>query len=45
MAKRLFLGARKLVFVKRLLLPVPYRHENRGNKIILTFTETGKGLT
>ena len=40
MAKRLFLGARKLVCHERLLLPVPVsEHEIEGNKIILTFTK------
>lgn len=47
MAKRLFLGARKLVFREKIVAsgPLYQSMQIKGNKIILTFTETGKGLT
>lgn len=47
MAQRLFLGARKLAYGEKLVSSGPlYKNmQINGNKIILTFTETGSGLT
>lgn len=47
MAHRLFLGARKLVYGERLVSSGPVYKSMKidANKIILTFTETGSGLT
>ena len=46
MAKRLFLGARKVVFGEKLTYSGPIYKDMKieGDKIIITFTETGKGL-
>lgn len=46
MAKRLFLGARKVVYGEKLTYSGPVYKDMKieGNKIIITFTETGKGL-
>ena len=46
MAKRLFLGARKVVFGEKLTYSGPVYKDMKidGDKIIITFTETGKGL-
>ena len=45
-AQRLFLGARKVVYGEKLTCSGPVYKDMKieGNKIILTFTETGKGL-
>ena len=47
MAHRLFLGARKLVYGEKLVNSGPVYKSMKidANKIILTFTETGSGLT
>lgn len=47
MAYRLFLGARKLVFGEKIVASGPLYKDMKveGDKIILTFTETGGGLT
>lgn len=47
MAHRLFLGARKLLYGEKLVSSGPVYKAMRidGNKIVLTFTETGGGLT
>ena len=46
MAKRLFLGARKVVYGEKLVCSGPIYKEMKveGDKIIITFTETGRGL-
>ena len=46
MAKRLFLGARKVVYGEKLVYAGPVYKDMKveGNKIIITFTETGRGL-
>ncbi len=46
-AQRLFLGARRVVFGEKLTAcgPIYESMEVKGGKIILTFTETGRGLT
>ena len=46
-ARRLFLGARKIVYGENVTNsgPIYKEMEIEGDKIILTFTETGKGLT
>lgn len=46
-AQRLFLGARRLVYGEKVTASGPLYKEMRveGDKIILTFTETGRGLT
>ena len=46
MAKRLFLGARKVVYGEEITSSGPVYKDMRidGNKIIITFTETGRGL-
>ena len=46
MAKRLFLGARKVVYGEKLVYSGPVYKDMKveGNKIIITFTETGRGL-
>lgn len=46
MAKRLYLGVRKLVYHEKIIASGPMYHSMKidGNKIILTFSETGKGL-
>ena len=46
MAERLFLGARKVVYGEKLTYSGPVYKDMKidGNKIIITFTETGKGL-
>ena len=46
MAKRLFLGARKMVYGEKLVYSGPVYKEMKveGDKIIITFTETGRGL-
>ena len=46
MAKRLFLGARKVVYGEKLTYSGPVYKDMKidGNKIIISFTETGKGL-
>lgn len=46
MAQRLFLGARKVVFGEKLTHSGPIYKDMKieGDKIIITFTETGKGL-
>lgn len=46
MAKRLFLGARKVVYGEKLVYAGPVYKDMKveGNKIIITFTETGQGL-
>ncbi len=46
MAHRLFLSARKLVYGEKLVSSGPVYKDMKieGNKIILTFTETGSGL-
>ena len=46
MAQRLFLGARKIVYGEKLTSSGPVYKDMKieGNKIIITFTETGKGL-
>jgi sialate O-acetylesterase len=45
-AQRLFLGARKVVYGEKLTCSGPVYKDMKieGNKIIITFTETGKGL-
>ena len=45
-AQRLFLGARRLVYGEKVVGSGPLYKEMKveGNKIILTFTETGRGL-
>jgi len=47
MAHRLFLGARKLVYGEKLVSSGPVYKSMKidANKIIITFTETGNGLT
>ena len=46
MAKRLFLGARKVVYGEKLVYAGPVYKDMKveGNKIIITFTDTGRGL-
>lgn len=46
MAQRLYLGARKVVFGEKLTYSGPVYKDMKieGDKIIITFTETGKGL-
>ena len=46
LAHRLFLGARKLVYGEKVTASGPIYKDMKisGNKIIITFTETGKGL-
>ena len=46
-AQRLFLGARRLVYGEKVTASGPLYKEMKveGDKIILTFTETGRGLT
>ena len=46
LAQRLFLGARKLVYGEKVTASGPIYKDMKisGNKIIITFTETGKGL-
>ena len=46
LAQRLFLGARKLVYGEKITASGPIYKDMKisGNKIIITFTETGKGL-
>lgn len=46
-AHRLFLGARKLLYGEKIISSGPVYKDMKvdGNKIILTFTETGGGLT
>lgn len=46
MAQRLFLGARKVVFGEKVTSSGPVYKDMKidGDKIIITFTETGKGL-
>lgn len=46
-AHRLFLGARKLLYGEKVVSSGPIYKEMKveGNKIVLTFTETGGGLT
>ena len=46
MAKRLFLGARKVAYGEKLVYAGPVYKDMKveGNKIIITFTETGRGL-
>lgn len=46
-AHRLFLGARRIAYGERITSSGPlYKNmEINGNKVIITFTETGKGLT
>jgi sialate O-acetylesterase len=46
MAERLFLGARKVVYGEKLTYSGPVYKDMKvdGNKIIISFTETGKGL-
>lgn len=46
-AHRLFLGARKIVYGEKLVSSGPIYKDMKveGNKIILTFSETGNGLT
>ena len=46
MAERLFLGARKIVFKEKVTYSGPVYKDMKidGDKIIITFTETGKGL-
>ena len=46
LAQRLFLGARKLVYGEKVTASGPVYKEMKisGNKIIITFTETGNGL-
>lgn len=46
LAQRLFLGARKLVYGEKVTASGPVYKDMKisGNKIIITFTETGKGL-
>ena len=45
-AQRLFLGARKIVYNEKVTYSGPVYKDMKidGNKIVLTFTETGKGL-
>ena len=45
-ARRLFLGARKIVYGEKVTASGPVYKDMKidGNKIILTFTETGRGL-
>lgn len=47
MAQRLFLGARKLVYKEKVVASGPVFTDMKieGNKIILSFTNTGSGLT
>ena len=46
MAKRLFLGARKVVFGEKVVYSGPVYKDMKveGDKIIISFTETGRGL-
>ena len=46
LAQRLYLGARKVVFGEKVVASGPVYKDMKvdGNKIIITFTETGKGL-
>ena len=46
MAKRLFLGARKLISGEKLVSsgPIYKEMEIDGNRIVVSFSETGKGL-
>ena len=46
-AKRLFLGARKIIYNEKLVSSGPLYKDMKveGDKIIITFTETGSGLT
>ena len=46
MAKRLFLGARKVVYGEKIVYSGPVYKDMKidGDKIIISFTETGRGL-